>query len=165
MAIADMLLPEFDHEMTVTRKLLERVPDGQFEWKPHQKSMSLGELAQHVATIPRWGTVTMSLSDFDLASNQRPPVSSTRDELLSTFDQHVKEARAALVGKGDGEMMAPWTLKRDGHTIFSMPKASVWRSFVMSHLIHHRAQLGVYLRMQDIPLPSVYGPSADEGSL
>ena len=163
--MADALLPEFDHEMTVTRKLLERVPDGQFDWKPHQKSMSLGQLAQHVATIPRWGTVTMSQSDFDLASDEWPPASTTRAELLSTFDQHVKEARAALVGKGDGELMAPWALKRAGTTIFSMPKASVWRSFVMSHMIHHRAQLGVYLRMHDIPLPSVYGPSADEGSL
>jgi uncharacterized damage-inducible protein DinB len=165
MAMADALLPEFDHEMTVTRKLLERVPDGQFDWKPHQKSMSLGQLAQHVATIPRWGTVTMSQSDFDLASDERPPAATTRAELLSTFDQHVKDARAALVGKGDGELMAPWALKRAGTTIFSMPKASVWRSFVMSHMIHHRAQLGVYLRMHDIPLPSVYGPSADEGSL
>ncbi len=165
MAMADALLPEFDHEMTVTRKLLERVPDGQFDWKPHQKSMSLGQLAQHVATIPRWGTVTMSQSDFDLAADERPPALTTRAELLSIFDQHVKDARAALVSKGDGELMAPWALKRAGTTIFSMPKASVWRSFVMSHMIHHRAQLGVYLRMHDIPLPSVYGPSADEGSL
>ena len=97
--------------------------------------------------------------------NPQPPVVATRNELLAAFDQHAANTRAALVGRGDGEFMAPWTLKRDGHTIFSMPKASVWRSFVMSHLIHHRAQLGVYLRMHDVPLPSVYGPSADEGSL
>jgi uncharacterized damage-inducible protein DinB len=141
------------------------VPDGQFDWKPHQKSMSLGQLAQHVATIPRWGTVTMSRSDFDLATDERPPAGTTRAELLSTFDQQVQEARAALVGRGDGELTAPFALKRAGTTIFSMPKTAVWRSFVMSHLIHHRAQLGVYLRMHDIPLPSVYGPSADEGSL
>lgn len=169
MPLVDALLPEFDHEMTVTRKVLERVPDGQFDWKPHQKSMSLGQLAQHVATIPTWGKVAMSQPDYDLANDQRPGAGPgqlpTRAEILSLFDQNVSDARAALSGKGDGEMMAPWALKRGGHTIFSMPKASVWRSFVMNHLIHHRAQLGVYLRMHDIPLPSVYGPSADEGSL
>ena len=168
MPLVDALLPEFDHEMTVTRKVLERVPDGQFEWKPHQKSMSLGQLAQHVATIPTWGKVAMSEGSYDLANDQRPNPQGqlpTRNDILSLFDRNVSDARAALVGKGDGEMMAQWTLKRGAHTIFSMPKASVWRSFVMNHLIHHRAQLGVYLRLHDIPLPSVYGPSADEGSL
>jgi uncharacterized damage-inducible protein DinB len=161
----DALLPEFDHEMTVTRKLLERVPEGQFDWKPHQKSMSLGQLAQHVATIPTWGTVAMSQDTFDMAGDQRGAQLPTRNDILSLFDRNVSDARAALVGRGDGEMMAPWALKRGAHTLFSMPKASVWRSFVMNHLIHHRAQLGVYLRLHDIPLPSVYGPSADEGSL
>ena len=168
MPLVDALLPEFDHEMTVTRKVLERVPDGQFEWKPHQKSMSLGQLAQHVATIPTWGKVAMSEGSYDLATDPRPNPQGqlpTRNDILSLFDRNVSDARAALVGKGDGEMMAQWTMKRGAHTIFSMPKASVWRSFVMNHLIHHRAQLGVYLRMHDIPLPSVYGPSADEGSL
>jgi uncharacterized damage-inducible protein DinB len=165
MTIAEGLLPEFDHEMTVTRKILERVPEGQFDWKPHPKSMSLGQLAQHVATIPRWGTVTLSHSDFDLAGDERPPQAATRAELLAMFDGHVRSARAALVGKGDGEMTAPWALKRGNSVIFSMPKTAVWRSFVMSHIIHHRAQLGVYLRMHDVPLPSVYGPSADEGAL
>lgn len=165
MAIADALLPEFDHEMTVTRKLLERVPEGQFDWKPHQKSMTLGQLAQHVATIPRWGDVTLSRTEFDLASEPAPAPMTSNAEMLAAFDRHVSDARAALTGKGDGELMAPWALKRGGHTIFSMPRTSVWRSFVMSHLIHHRAQLGVYLRMHDVPLPSVYGPSADEGSL
>jgi len=165
MPLVDALLPEFDHEMTVTRKVLERVPDGQFDWKPHQKSMSLGQLAQHVATIPTWGNVAMSQDAFDLAANPQAAQLPTRNEILSLFDRNVSDARAALVGKGDGEMMAPWALKRGAHTLFSMPKASVWRSFVMNHLIHHRAQLGVYLRMHDIPLPSVYGPSADEGSL
>jgi uncharacterized damage-inducible protein DinB len=165
MAIADGLLPEFDHEMTVTRKLLERVPEGNFDWKPHHKSMSLGQLAQHVATIPRWGDVTLSRTEFDLSSEPTPAAMTTRAEMLAAFDRHVRDARAALVGKGDGELMAPWTLKRGGHTIFSMPRTGVWRAMVMSHLIHHRAQLGVYLRMHDVPLPSMYGPSADEGAL
>jgi uncharacterized damage-inducible protein DinB len=165
MAIADSLLPEFDHEKTVTRRLLERVPEDRLDWKPHQKSMSLGQLATHVATIPRWGDVTLSRTDFDLGSEPSPAPLTTRTELLKAFDHHVGTARAALTGKGDGEMMAPWALKRGGTTIFSMPRTAVWRRFVMSHLIHHRAQLGVYLRMHDVPLPSVYGPSADEGSL
>jgi uncharacterized damage-inducible protein DinB len=164
MAIVDALLPEFDHEMTVTRKLLERVPDGKFDWKPHQKSMSLGQLAQHVATIPMWGLMTLTQSEIDLGGAQQLAEMKTRADLLAAFDQNVKDTRAALTGKGDGEMMAPWALKRDGHTIFSMPKTVVWRSFVLNHLVHHRGQLSVYLRMNDLPIPSMYGPSADEGA-
>jgi uncharacterized damage-inducible protein DinB len=164
MPLTDALLPEFDHEMTVTRKLLERVPEDQFTWKPHPKSMSLGTLAQHVATLPLWGVMTLNETEIDVGGQQQLPEAKTRADLLALFDEHVRAARAALAGKGDGEMMAPWTLKRDGHAIFSMPRASVWRSFVLSHLIHHRAQLSVYLRMHDVPLPSMYGPSADEGA-
>lgn len=163
MSAVEALLSEFDHEMTVTRKLLERVPEDRFEWKPHPKSYSLGQLAQHVATIPMWGAVTINESEIDLALI--PPLTQlrTRSDVLALFDGHVAATRAALVGKSDVELKVPWALKRDGHVIFSMPKHGVWRSFVMSHLIHHRAQLGVYLRMQDVPLPSTYGPSADEG--
>jgi uncharacterized damage-inducible protein DinB len=162
MPLVDALLPEFDHEMTVTRKLLERVPEDQFDWKPHQKSMALGELAQHVATIPLWGAVTLTQSELDVAAGDRPAAIRTRAELLAAFDRQVQETRGVLAGRTDAELMAPWALKRGGHTIFSMPKAAVWRSFVLSHLIHHRGQLSVYLRMRDVPLPSMYGPSADE---
>ena len=162
MAIVDALLPEFDHEMTITRKLLERVPDDQFGWKPHQKSFSLGQLAQHVATIPLWGGMTLSQAEFDLAGGPQPSPLKNRAEVLASFDDHVRDTRAALVGRTDAELMAPWALKRGDHVIFSMPRASVWRGFVLSHLIHHRGQLSVYLRMQDVPLPSMYGPSADE---
>lgn len=162
MPIVDALLPEFDHEMTVTRKLLERVPEDRFTWKPHEKSYSLGELAQHVATLPMWGSITLNQSELDLAGSQRQSGATNRSELLAFFDGNVSTTRSALVGKGDAELMAPWTLKAAGRTIFSMPKASVWRSFVMSHLVHHRGQLSVYLRMQGVPLPSIYGPSADE---
>jgi uncharacterized damage-inducible protein DinB len=163
MPLVDALLPEFDHEMTVTRKLLERVPEDRFDWKPHQKSYSLGQLAQHVATIPMWGSVTLNESELDVGGSPQLEPLTSRAGILSLFDDNVGRTRAALVGKSDAELMAAWALKRDGHVIFSMPKASVWRSFVMSHLIHHRAQLGVYLRMHDVPLPSMYGPSADEG--
>ena len=165
MSLVDALLPEFDHEMTVTRKLLERVPDGAFDWKPHPKSMSLGRLAQHVATIPMWGSVTMQRDELDVGAAPPLPTAATRADLLAMFDRHVQETRAALAGRSDAELMVPWTMKHGGQTIFSMPKAAVWRSFVLSHLIHHRGQLSVYLRMHDVPLPSMYGPSADEGTV
>lgn len=164
MALVDAMLPEFDHEMAVTRKLLERVPEDRLQWKPHPKSFTLGQLAQHVATLPTWGRVTLTQSDFDIGGDARMPDPATRAELLASFDRNVADTRAALAGRTDAELTAPWALKRNGETIFSMPKAGVWRSFVMNHLIHHRAQLAVYLRMQDVPLPAIYGPSADEGA-
>jgi uncharacterized damage-inducible protein DinB len=165
MPFVDTLLPEFDHEMTLTRKVLERVPDDRLDWKPHAKSYAAGQLAQHLATIPLWGALTLSQSDVDLAG--MPPLEplKTRKDILALFDGHATSARAALVGKSDAELKAQWALKRDGHVIFSMPKHAVWRSFVISHLIHHRAQLGLYLRLLDVPVPSTYGPSADEGGL
>lgn len=162
MALVDALLPEFDHEMTVTRKLLERVPEERFGWKPHEKSYTLGQLAQHVATVPMWGAITINQSELDIGGAQQLPTVTNREGLLALFDGHVAGTRAALAGKSDAELMAPWTLKAGGKTLFSMPKAAVWRSFVMSHLIHHRGQLSVYLRIQNVPLPSMYGPSADE---
>ena len=163
MALVDTLLPEFDHEMTTTRKLLERVPEDRFDWRPHAKSMTLGQLAQHVATSPMWGSETMNQDEFDVGAAPAS-VPGTRAEVLATFDRHAADTRRALTGRTDGELMVPWTLKSHGHTIFSMPRAVVWRSFVMSHLVHHRGQLSVYLRMHDVPLPSMYGPSADEST-
>jgi uncharacterized damage-inducible protein DinB len=162
MPLVDMLLPEFDHEMATTRKLLERVPDDRLAWAPHAKSFTMGQLAQHVATIPMWGTMTLTLSELDLAGSEQLPAAGSRAELVKMFDENAGKARKELTGKTDAELMAPWALKRGADTIFSMPKISVWRGFVMSHLIHHRAQLSVYLRMQDVPLPAMYGPSADE---
>jgi uncharacterized damage-inducible protein DinB len=162
MPIVDMLLPEFDHEMATTRKVLERVPEEQMAWTPHVKSFTLGQLAQHVATIPMWGTMTLSASELDLAGPFDNPPATSRAQLLKTFEDNAAKARSELTGKTDAELMAPWTLKRGADTIFSMPKVSVWRSFVMNHLVHHRAQLSVYLRMHNVPLPAMYGPSADE---
>jgi uncharacterized damage-inducible protein DinB len=165
MPLVDALLPEFDHEMTLTRKVIERVPDDRLDWKPHAKSYAAGQLAQHLATIPLWGMLTLSENVVDLAN--MPPLEplQTRSAILALFDGYAASARAALVGKSDAELKAQWSLKRDGHVIFSMPKHAVWRSFVISHLIHHRAQLGLYLRLLDLPVPSTYGPSADEGGL
>lgn len=166
MPIADALLPEFDHEMTTTRKVLERVPEDKLDWKPHARSFSIGVLASHVASLPTWAVETLTRSEIDLGPDQRPPaVLPSRRELLATFDASAAAARAALAGRTDAELMAMWSLKRSGRTLFSMPKAAVLRSFVLNHLIHHRGQLTVYLRLLDVPVPSIYGPSADEPAL
>jgi uncharacterized damage-inducible protein DinB len=160
--MVDALLPEFDREMTITRKVLERVPDATLGWKPHVKSFSLGELASHVATLPTWGAETLNKSEIDIGAS--PPLTAlpSKADVLAAFDTSAAAARAALAGKSDAELMATWTLKRNGKAIFSMPKAVVLRSFVLSHLIHHRGQLSVYLRLLDVPVPAIYGPSADE---
>ena len=163
MALVDALLPEFDHEMATTRTVLERVPPEKFDWKPHAKSFSLGVLAAHVATLPTWGTETLTKGELDVGTTPQPPTAlPSRQEVLATFDRSVADARAALAGRTDAELMAMWSLKRGGRTLFTMPKAAVLRSFVLNHLVHHRGQLTVYLRLLDIPVPSIYGPSADE---
>ena len=164
MPLVDHLLPEFDHEMATTRKLLERVPEDRLSWKPHDKSFSLGQLAQHVANLPYWGQLTLEQSELDLAANPTMPELGNREAILKLFEDRVAGTRRALLGKTDAELMAPWSLKQGDHTMFTMPKATVWRSFVMNHIVHHRGQLSVYLRQQDVPLPSFYGPSADEQS-
>jgi uncharacterized damage-inducible protein DinB len=163
--MVDALLPEFDHEMTTTRKLLERVPDDRLAWKPHDKSMSIGALATHLSTLPWWGEMTITRPEFDVASIGPQAEATSRAQILETFDRHVAATRAAISASSDAELMAPWALKREGHTIFSMPRAAAWRSFVLSHVVHHRGQLSVYLRLLDVPVPSIYGPSADEGGL
>jgi uncharacterized damage-inducible protein DinB len=163
MPIADSLLPEYDHEVATTRKLLERVPDDRLGWKPHDRSMSIGQLASHLATMLSWGSMTLNQSEIDLSGPYNPPDLKTRADLLASFDKEASTTRAALAEKSDPEMMAMWSLKREGKTIFSMPKVAVLRSFVMNHMIHHRGQLSVYLRLNDVPVPSMYGPSADEG--
>jgi uncharacterized damage-inducible protein DinB len=163
--LADALLPEFDHEISTTRKLLERIPDDRLAWKPHVKSMSLGGLATHLSNIPWWGEVTLARSEFDTAGIDRQPEATSRAQILETFDRNASTTRNLLQGRTDAELMAPWALKNADKTIFSMPKAAVWRSFVLSHLVHHRGQMSVYLRLLDLPVPSIYGPSADEGGL
>ena len=161
MTIAESLLPEFDREMSTTRRLLERVPDDKLAWKPHDKSMSLGDLATHLSNLPSWGATTITQSELNLAGMSNTPATS-RTELLSHFDTNVANTRAALVGRLDPELMAPWTLKHGEQKLFTMPKLAVWRTFLMNHVIHHRGQLSVYLRLNDVPVPAMYGPSADE---
>ena len=167
MPIVQALLPEFDHEMANTRKTLERVPDGKFAWKPHEKSMPMGNLAIHLATLPGWTVQTLQQESLDLAPPggepfKLPEAKDTR-EVVAMFDKNVAEARQVLAEATDEQLMKPWSLLMGGKTIFTLPRAAVLRSFVMSHSIHHRAQLGVYLRLNDVPVPSIYGPSADEG--
>lgn len=162
MNMIDALLPEFDREMTTTRKVLERVPDESLGWKPHVKSFSLGELATHVAGLPTWTAKTLHTSEIDVGTDRRLVALPSKADVLAAFDASTAAARAALIDRSDAELMAVWTLKLSGKTLFSMPKAVVLRSFVLSHLIHHRGQLSVYLRLLDVPVPSIYGPSADE---
>lgn len=166
MAIKDGILPEFDHEMGTTRRLLERVPEADFAWKPHDKSFPLGHLAGHLANIPHWVEVTLDGTSFDVAEggeNARPKPPASVADLLKTFDANVKKARAKIDEQTDAAFFAPWTLKSGGQDVFTMPKLAVLRSFVMNHMIHHRGQLSVYLRLRNVPLPSIYGPTADEG--
>lgn len=166
MAIKDAFLPEFDHEVGTTRRLLERVPEADLAWKPHQKSYTLGQLATHIASLPHWLGVICERAEVDAAESldaARPNAPASIDQLLHTFDANVKQARRYIDELGDSAMMSRWTLRDGGREVFSMPRAAVLRSFVMNHLIHHRGQLTVYLRLRDVPLPSVYGPTADEG--
>ena len=161
--IKDGLVAEYDHEMGTTRKLLERLPEAQLSWKPHEKSMSLGGLATHVANIPHWASLILNEPFFDLAS--APPnleAKTSRADILNFFDESTRHARASM-DKSDAEYMARWALTRAGHEMFSMPRIAAFRSFVLSHIIHHRGQLSVYLRLNDIPVPPIYGPTADEG--
>jgi uncharacterized damage-inducible protein DinB len=165
MSIAESLLPEFDHETATTRTLLERVPEAKADWKPHIKSYSLGQLAIHIATLPQWTRAALKQTEFDTnppgGSKSAPPAFESRARMLTTYDEGVKAARAMLAATTDAEFMVPWTLKSAGRTLFSMPRAGVFRSFVLNHSVHHRGQLSVYLRLCDVPLPNIYGPTAD----
>jgi len=167
MPISQMILPEFDHEMANTRKTLARVPDDKFAWKPHEKSMSLGGLSTHLANIPSWTANTFDGDELDIAPVGGPPYRLEEPEstaaLLEAFDKNVANARAALEAATDESWQGKWSLLSGGKTIFILPRAAVMRGFILSHSIHHRAQLGVYLRLLDVPLPSIYGLSADEG--
>lgn len=165
MAIKDALLPEFDHEMATTRTLLARVPDDRGDWKPHAKSMSVGELAMHIGEVPTWLTMTLLQDEFDTnppgGTPYRTPAFQGAGKLVEMFDANVKASREALARATDEQFMQGWSLKSGGTVHMSMPRVAVVRSFVLNHLIHHRGQLSVYLRLLDVPLPSIYGPTAD----
>ena len=166
MAIKDALLPEYDHEMGTTRRLLERVPDADLRWKPHDKSYSLGQLAAHLANLPNWTAMICDNAMLDLSSlgdDRRPTEPASTAEVLQRFDHSVAAARRKLDEQTDAMLLTGWTLKKEGHELFTMPRIATLRSFVMNHTIHHRGQLSVYLRLRNVPLPPMYGPTADEG--
>jgi uncharacterized damage-inducible protein DinB len=163
MATKEALLADYDHEMGTTRKLLERLPDDKLAWKPHEKSMSLGGLATHLTGIPQWAGPILNEPFFDLAAappNQQEKTS--RAEILAAFDDTRQRTRKWM-DKSDAEYASLWSLKRGGHEMFTVPRVAAFRSFVLHHIIHHRGQLSVYLRLIGVPVPAIYGPSADEG--
>lgn len=167
MRISETLLPEFDEEMASTRKFLELLPDEKLGWKPHEKSMNLGQLAWHIADMPSWCSDTLKQDTMTLSQDDYQKMVAAREgkgrkEMLSLFDKDVKDARTRLAAMDDAAMATQWKMIWGDQTIVDMPRAQVLRKWVMNHLVHHRAQLGVYLRLNGIPIPGVYGPSADE---
>ena len=170
MKLTELFLGQLDAEERGTRKVLQRVPEGLNDWKPHEKSMPLGRLANHVADLPSWVIFTIEQDSLDIAPPgappyQPPPPPASRQELLEKFDKNVAAARSAIAGATDAHLQNAWALLFGGKTVFSLPRTVVLRTSVMNHMIHHRAQLGVYLRLNGIPVPALYGPSADEGGM
>ncbi|GAC1326000.1 MAG: hypothetical protein NVSMB14_17840 [Isosphaeraceae bacterium] len=166
MTYAETVLPEFDQEMASTRKVLERIPDDKLDWQPHPKSHTIGWNANHVADLPSWIVVTLTKPSFDFApvggERYQLPKLTRRQEILDLFDRNVASARTAISALADEEAGRMWTLLNGGKPIFTMPRSAVVRTIVLNHLIHHRAHLCVYLRLNDIPVPGMYGPSGDE---
>lgn len=160
MTISETLLPEFDAEMATTRRVLERVPTDKGTWKPHPKSFAMGHLSQLVAWMPGWITNALKETSLNLASATKYSFEKTED-LLKMFDKNVKDARAAIASSTDSDYQVPWSLKHGDTVIFTQPRAAIVRQTI-NHLVHHRGQLTVYLRLVDVPVPSIYGPTADE---
>lgn len=160
MSIADTLLPEFEQEMTTTRRVLERVPDDQPDWKPHPKSFSIAHLAQLISRMPGWIGQTLTSTELDIGVGGGYSVEKT-SALLKTFDDNVRKSRNAIAAAKDSDYDVSWSLKVKGNVIFTLRRGIVVRQHI-SHLSHHRGQMTVYLRLRDVPVPSVYGPTADE---
>ena len=163
MSIVEMFLGEFDQEMTGTRKMLERFPDSKASWKPHEKSFSMSQLAGHVAELPDFFSKTAGADSYAMtAAEYKPFVPKSAGEAVARFDEESRKARAAIAKLNDTDLATPWSFIYEGKTYFTMPRGAVLRGFCMNHIIHHRAQLTVYYRMNDVPVPGLYGPSADE---
>jgi uncharacterized damage-inducible protein DinB len=164
MGLSEPIAAELQREAATTRRMLERVPEEKLEWRPHEKSMTLGRLAGHIAELPSLVAATLTQDEVDFAAgNYQPFVASNVAGLLEKFDQNVAQAAELLKSKADDEhLLKSWRLKRNGQVLFEMPRAAVLRTMGLNHIIHHRGQLSVYLRLLDVPLPSVYGPTADE---
>ncbi len=162
--ISQTMLPEFDMECATTRKVLERVPDDALEWAPHEKSFSMQDLAGHIVNIATWVGSTIEHPGIDMAGGFEPAPTGNSARLLEMFDENVAAARTTLEGADDATLMGNWTLRAGDTEHMTLPRAVVLRNFVLNHMVHHRAQLAVYLRLRDVPVPSIYGPSADEAS-
>jgi uncharacterized damage-inducible protein DinB len=162
--IAEGLLPEFDQEMAVARRLLDRCPAAAFAWTPHPKSFTLGQLATHMTRLPRWGERILTHPDYDVVTDgtAQAPAFETLAQVLDAFDVAVNTVRVLLTTLSDAELTAPWQLKSKGTVLLTVPRVAAFKSFVINHLVHHRGQLSVYLRLQDVPLPPMYGPTADK---
>ena len=162
MPLADMFIRELELEAKTTRRVLERVPDDKLTWKPHTKSMSLRQLAQHVATIPGNISGMAKLDGYDVEKFSEPPALESTAAIVAAFDASVAQAKADLAATDDAAMMKDWSFRMGGNPIMTIPRIGVYRSILLNHLYHHRGQLSVYLRLLDVPVPSIYGPSADE---
>jgi uncharacterized damage-inducible protein DinB len=169
MTLSQRLLPEFDQEMANTRKVLERIPADKLEWKAHPKSNTIGWVGMHVADIPGWAEFMLKKDSLDIAppggTPYRTPPADSREAILKHFDERVAAGRAAIAAASDDDFSKPWSLLHGGNVVFTMPRFVVLRNSVLNHLIHHRAHLCVYLRLNDVPVPGLYGPSADESSM
>ncbi|MGH9449445.1 MAG: DinB family protein [Terriglobia bacterium] len=167
MKIADLFLEELERESAGTRRVLERVPEGRNDWKPHEKSMALGYLAGLVASMPGWIPMMVNKGSMDIASPEgakyKPQAWATGKDLVRLLDQSLAEARAALKDATDEHLMKPWKFVVGGHVVSEMPRYVMIRDSVLNHMAHHRGQLTVYLRLCGAPVPAIYGPSADEG--
>jgi uncharacterized damage-inducible protein DinB len=163
MSIAESLLPEFDMEAASTRKMLEAVPNDHLDFKPHEKCWTTAELVTHISNIPNWGAETLATESLDYTNYTPPPAVKSREEALQAFDANTVKARAAIADAKDAAFFQNWSLTANGQTFFTMPRLAVLRSFVFNHAIHHRAQLGMHLRLCGVKVPGMYGPSADEG--
>jgi uncharacterized damage-inducible protein DinB len=159
----DAFVVEFDHEMAATRRVLERVPEDAFTWAPHARSFSVAGLATHLAVLPHWGCQILDGSGYDLAgASNRADTRASRADVLALFDRHVGDLRRCVLDKTDAELNADWTLKRGGQVVLCMPRIAALRRFLLHHVIHHRGQMTVYLRLCDVSVPPLYGPTADE---
>ncbi|MEO6865103.1 MAG: DinB family protein [Gemmatimonadaceae bacterium] len=160
---ADILYTDLENELRTTRRMLERFPAGNNDWRPHEKSMTLGRLAAHVAELPQFGTMIVTTDGMDFAtSGYKPTICDTSEELLAVFDEKVKALRLALGAADSSTLASTWTLRNGEQVFFTRPKGELVRHMMINHLVHHRAQLGVYYRMLGVALPRSYGPSADE---
>lgn len=162
MNFIDPMIAEFQHEASLTRKALERVPEDKLDWKPHEKSMSMRQLASHLAEIPQWLGAVLDMDEFPMPEDYKPYAASSRSELLEKFDACVAEGVEKMQGQPNDKLVANWKMTAGGQVIVDMPRAAALRGFILNHAVHHRGQLTVYLRLNNIPVPSIYGPSADE---